>query len=60
MGIEALSYLRSGNAPPAGWRDTQTALLREAAEPKPGELVNFVVLAPLEKLVVAANRPKAQ
>ena len=60
MGIEALSYLRSGNAPPAGWQDAQTALLREAAEPRPGELVDFVVLGPLEKLVAAANRSKTQ
>ncbi len=60
MGIEALGYLRSGNAPPAGWQDTQTALLREAAGPKPGELVDFVVLGPLEKLVAAANRSKTQ
>jgi len=56
MGLEALSYLRSGSAPPAGWQNSQTALLKEAV--KPHELVEFVVLAPLEKLVAAAGAPK--
>jgi hexosaminidase len=56
MGIDALSYLRSGSAPPTGWQDTQTAILHNAV--KPGELVDFVVLAPLQKLVKAASSPK--
>ncbi|HEV2485940.1 MAG TPA: beta-N-acetylhexosaminidase [Terracidiphilus sp.] len=56
MGIEALSYLRSGTAPPAGWQDAQTAILHDAD--KPSELVDFVVLKPLQTLVEAANTPK--
>jgi hexosaminidase len=56
MGIEALSYLHSGTAPPADWKDAQTAILKDAV--KPSELVDFVVLAPLEKLVDAASTPK--
>ena len=56
MGIEALSYIRSGNPPPPGWQNAQKAILRHAV--KPGELVEFVVLAPLETLVEAAGSPK--
>ncbi len=57
MGIEALSYLRSGKAPPAGWHDAQKATLHDAN--KPGELVDFVVLKPLQTLVdgVSAQKP---
>ena len=58
MGIEALSYLRSGTAPPAGWQDAQSAILRDADTPS--ELVDFVVLAPLKNLVAAAAAPKSQ
>jgi hexosaminidase len=58
MGIEALSYLRSGTAPPNGWKDAQTAILHDAD--KPNELVDFVVLAPLQTLVEAASSPKPQ
>lgn len=53
MGIEALNYLRPGSMAPAGWKAEQTALLTEAA--KPQELVNFVVLEPLGKLVNAVQ-----
>ncbi|HUV70414.1 MAG TPA: family 20 glycosylhydrolase [Terracidiphilus sp.] len=55
-GIEALSYLRSGAAPPAGWQDAQKAILHDAV--KPSELVDFVVLAPIQSLVDAASTPK--
>lgn len=58
MGIEALSYLHSGTAPPAGWKDAQTTILHDAVNPH--ELVDFVVLAPLQKLVEAASTPKPQ
>jgi hexosaminidase len=51
IGLDALNYLSSGNAPPAGWQAEETATIEEAA--KPQELVNFVVLPPLEKLVDA-------
>jgi hexosaminidase len=53
MGIEALSYLRNGTVPPAGWHDAQKDTLQSAI--KPSELVDFVVLAPLQKLVEAAS-----
>jgi hexosaminidase len=52
-GVEALGYLRSGSTAPAGWKDAQTALLAEAA--KPQEMVNFVVLGALGKLVDAVK-----
>jgi hexosaminidase len=53
MGLAALKYLQPGGAAPAGWKAEQTALLEEAA--KPQELVNFVVLGPLGKLVNAVR-----
>lgn len=58
MGIEALGYLRKGVAPPAGWVDAQKEILRGAD--KRSELVDFVVLGPLEKLVDAAGSVKAR
>jgi hexosaminidase len=58
MGIEALSYLHSGTAPPADWKGAQTAILGNAV--KQSELVDFVVLAPLQKLVDAASASKPQ
>jgi hexosaminidase len=57
MGIQALAYLRSGSAPPPGWRDAQATILHDAV--KPSELVDFVVLAPLQELVEAASSPKS-
>lgn len=57
MGIEALNYLRSGNTPPADWQAAQTTTLHEAVNTH--ELVEFVVLGPLQKLVDAASAPKA-
>ena len=58
MGIEALAYLREGAAPPPGWMDAQKAILRSAD--KRSELVDFVVLGPLEKLVEAAGAAKGR
>ena len=52
IGMEAVAYLSNGSAPPAGWQAEQTATIQEAA--KPQELVNFVVLPQLQKLVDAA------
>jgi hexosaminidase len=52
IGLDALSYLNSRNAPPAGWQAAQTVVIEEAA--KPQKLVDFVVLPPLQKLVDAA------
>jgi hexosaminidase len=57
MGIEALSYLRSGKAPPAGWQKTQKATLHDAN--KPSELVDFVVLKPLQTLVDGVSAQKS-
>lgn len=56
IGLDAITYLRSGNAPPAGWQAEQTAFIQEAA--KPQELVDFVVLTQLQKLVDAAASTK--
>ena len=53
MGVEATVYLRSGKMPPPGWKEAQLAVLHEAAQP--GELADFVILKPLEKLVVATT-----
>jgi hexosaminidase len=57
MGIEALSYLRSGKAPPAGWQNAQKATLHDAN--KPNELVDFVVLKPLQTLVDGVSAQKS-
>jgi hexosaminidase len=57
MGIEAVHYLRTGDTPHTGWQDTQKAVLHDAV--KPSELVDFVVLGPLGKLVEAAGAPRA-
>jgi hexosaminidase len=56
MGIQALAYLRAGNQPPAGWLDAQTVILHNAV--KPAELLDFVVLTPLQQLVEAASSLK--
>lgn len=53
MGFEALGYLRPGSMAPAGWKEKQTTLLAKAA--KPQELVSFVVLGSLGKLVDAVK-----
>ena len=53
MGLDALSYLHSGTAPPAGWQQAQEAALHDAV--KPSELVDFIILAPLKDLVAAAS-----
>ena len=58
MGIDALEFLRKGDAPPADWVDAQKVILRGAV--KRSELVDFVVLGPLEKLVEAAGAAKAR
>ncbi|MGB6745585.1 MAG: family 20 glycosylhydrolase [Terracidiphilus sp.] len=52
IGLDALTYLSNNAAPPEGWQAEQTATIQEAA--KPQELINFVVLPPLQKLVDAA------
>ncbi len=52
MGLDALQAMRAHKAPPAGWLQQQEATLK-AANPR-SELVDFVVLKPLQKLVEAA------
>jgi hexosaminidase len=51
-GLEAMSYLSAGDAPTAEWRNAQLARLDEAAKPKAA--LEFVVIASVRKLVVAA------
>ena len=51
-GLEAMSYLSSGNTPTAEWRHAQLDRLDKAAKPKAA--LEFVVLTSLRKLVIAA------
>ena len=51
-GLAAMSYLSSGSAPRAEWRQAQLARLDEAAKPKAA--LEFVVIAGVRKLVIAA------
>ncbi|HWP41635.1 MAG TPA: family 20 glycosylhydrolase, partial [Blastocatellia bacterium] len=51
-GLEALTYLSSDTAPPEGWRESRIARLEEAAKPKAE--VEFVIIAPVKKLVILA------
>lgn len=48
-GLQALAYLETGTAAPAGWLDAQRAVLAEAQEPS--GLVRFVFLPDLDKLI---------
>lgn len=52
-GLEALSYLTSGIAPSAAWRDSRLAVLDEAAKPKAA--LEFPITASLRELIVAAS-----
>ncbi|MGH9944100.1 MAG: beta-N-acetylhexosaminidase, partial [Pyrinomonadaceae bacterium] len=52
-GLEALSYLSRGVAPPAEWRAARLASIEQAAKPK-GAL-EFAVIPGLRQLVVAAS-----
>jgi len=52
-GLEAMSYLSSGDAPTTEWRQAQLAKLDEAAKPKAA--LEFVVLTSVRKLVIAAG-----
>jgi hexosaminidase len=51
-GLEALSYLKLGMPPPAGWRDASVAKVDEAA--KPYGALEFAVVASVKQLVLAA------
>jgi hexosaminidase len=52
-GLEALSYLTKGVAPPPSWRDSRLAVLDEAAKPKAA--LEFPALPILRELIVAAS-----
>jgi hexosaminidase len=51
-GLEAMSYLSSGDAPTAEWRDAQLSKLDEAAKPKAA--LELVIVPSVKKLVIAA------
>jgi hexosaminidase len=51
-GLEAVSYLTRGVAPPAAWRASRLAVLDEAAKPKAA--LEFPFVASLRELIVAA------
>nr|MDQ3804929.1 family 20 glycosylhydrolase [Acidobacteriota bacterium] len=51
-GLEALSYISRGVAPPAEWRDARLAALDAAAKPKAA--LEFPVVPSVRQLVVAA------
>lgn len=53
IGSEALAFLDSGTAPPAGWKEAKLALVNEATTPK--ALLRFVVLPPIRELITAAS-----
>ncbi|HWT03177.1 MAG TPA: family 20 glycosylhydrolase [Pyrinomonadaceae bacterium] len=53
IGLEALSYLSRGVAPPAEWRDARLAVIENAAKPKAA--LEFAVIPSLRQLVVAAS-----
>jgi len=52
-GLEALSYLRSGSAPPAGWKESQLALIKQAETPD-ASLVKLPWLGSYRALILAA------
>jgi hexosaminidase len=55
-GIEAMSYLTSHTAPPAGWAEASEARLDAAAQPKAA--LELVVVESVRRLVAAANEAK--
>jgi hexosaminidase len=55
-GLESLAFLDAHAAPPAGWLESQKAVLKDAAQP--GAYVRFVCLPALEKLVETAGTAK--
>lgn len=52
LGLESLGALETKTPAPASWLDAQRTALHDAVAPQ--ELVDFVILAPLEKLATAA------
>ena len=52
LGIEALSYLASGIAPTADWREVALSRIDQAARPRAD--VELAIIIPMRKLVIAA------
>ena len=52
IGLEALTYLSAGAAPPSGWTTSRLETIGQAAQPKAA--VEFAVIGSLKKLVIAA------
>jgi hexosaminidase len=53
LGLQVMGHLEAKSTPTAAWTATQENLLKQAAEHT--ELVDFVVLPPIEKLLKAAS-----
>jgi hexosaminidase len=57
VGLEAMAYLSTGDAPTTQWRDAQLSKLDEAAKPKAA--LELVIVPSVRKLVMAAaEQPK--
>ncbi|MBA4184670.1 MAG: hypothetical protein H0X49_11755, partial [Acidobacteria bacterium] len=52
IGLEALTFIKSKNAPSAEWRDKQFAELDQIAKPKAA--LEFAVVSPVRLLISAA------
>ncbi|MEP6924058.1 MAG: family 20 glycosylhydrolase [Pyrinomonadaceae bacterium] len=53
IGLESLSFLARGVAPPDGWRDSKLAALKQIANPKAG--LEFPIVPSLREMVIAAS-----
>jgi hexosaminidase len=51
-GLDAIGFIESGQHAPEAWVTSRKALLQQSGQPQ--ELVDFVVLGPMEQLVQAA------
>jgi hypothetical protein len=52
-GLAAMSYLKTGVAPSAEWRDAQLAKLDQAANPKAA--LEFPIIPGVRQLIIAAS-----
>jgi hexosaminidase len=53
IGLEALSFIATGNSPPEGWRGSKLEFLARAAKPRAE--VEFAIIPAARELVVAAS-----
>jgi hexosaminidase len=53
-GLDAIQFIESGRGVPAGWVASRKALVEECARPR--ELVDFVVLGPMQNLIEAVRK----